>query len=171
MTAIPLALRRTAVYRLFDLRGALLYVGITCNVASRFRDHAKDKHWWSEVAHHVIEWHGDRASAAEREAQLIVDEAPTHNQALNPYRRSGGVGVPTRRPRTVRGSSLLTIPEVAKLAQVSLETVFEWIEGGELLVTHVPVRHSVATEMRVSLKHFDRFIAGRTARYARSAEA
>lgn len=171
MTAIPLADRETAVYRLFDRTGSLLYVGITCNIASRFHSHAGDKQWWSKVAHHVIEWHGNRANAAEREAQLIVDEAPMHNRALNPYRHSGSVGVPTRRPRTVRGSSLLTIPEVAKIAQVSLGVVLGWIEEGDLLVTRVPVRHSVATEMRISPKHFNRFIAARTTRYVRPAQA
>lgn len=171
MTATPLADRETAVYRLFNTSGSLLYVGITCNIASHFRGHARDKQWWPEVAHHVIEWHENRADAAQREGQLIADEAPMHNRALNPYRHPGGVGVPMRQPRTGRGSSLLTIPEVARIARVGLESVLGWIEKGELLVTHVPVRHSAAREMRISPKHFNRFITARTARYARSAQA
>ena len=40
---------KTAVYRLYDAGGQLLYVGMTVNLQHRFAAHAKEKCWWSLV--------------------------------------------------------------------------------------------------------------------------
>ncbi|WP_031129594.1 GIY-YIG nuclease family protein [Streptomyces aureocirculatus] len=43
-----------AVYRLYDAAGHLLYIGLTCNPRSRWKDHRKEMLWWREVAFKVI---------------------------------------------------------------------------------------------------------------------
>lgn len=78
---------RTALYRLYDTDGQLLYVGITNNVKKRWRAHEKDKAWWSEVTHKTIEWFETRKSAERVEKVEIEEEEPLYNRALNPNRR------------------------------------------------------------------------------------
>jgi hypothetical protein len=41
---------RTALYRLYDETGQLLYVGITTYPPKRFVEHERDKPWWPQVA-------------------------------------------------------------------------------------------------------------------------
>lgn len=69
----------TALYRLRDQEGWLLYVGITDNPERRWKDHAKDKPWWPEVADRSIDWLPSRAHAIAAEAAAIRTERPRHN--------------------------------------------------------------------------------------------
>lgn len=70
---------RTAVYRLFDSSGALLYVGISCNPEKRFRAHRNEKDWWQEVDGISIEWFESRHKASLAEAHAIGTEGPLYN--------------------------------------------------------------------------------------------
>lgn len=70
---------RTAVYRLFDGAGALLYVGMAVHPSARWRAHALEKPWWPEVASKSVEWHETRETAAEHEYQAIASENPRYN--------------------------------------------------------------------------------------------
>lgn len=47
---------RTALYRLYDTRHQLLYVGITNDPRVRFATHAVDKPWWPNVVRRDVEW-------------------------------------------------------------------------------------------------------------------
>lgn len=69
----------TALYRLLDAGGTLLYVGITFNPQARWRQHAKDKPWWSQVAEKKVEWFMARDEAEQAEARAIQGEWPRHN--------------------------------------------------------------------------------------------
>ena len=69
----------TAVYRLYDYGGRLLYVGITNNPDVRFAYHALTKGWWCRVAEKRVEWHTDRPTARQHEASAIKAEGPVHN--------------------------------------------------------------------------------------------
>jgi predicted GIY-YIG superfamily endonuclease len=73
----------TALYRLRDQRRALLYVGITGNLEQRWRTHAADKAWWSEVATRSIEWLPTRSHALAAEAEAIRSERPRYNRQHN----------------------------------------------------------------------------------------
>jgi predicted GIY-YIG superfamily endonuclease len=53
----------TALYRLFDTDGVLLYVGITRDTEKRWRQHALKKPWWPQVAERTVEWHPTRLAA------------------------------------------------------------------------------------------------------------
>ncbi|MGW2937646.1 GIY-YIG nuclease family protein [Streptomyces sp. NPDC001156] len=76
---------RTALYRFYDKGGALLYVGITANVESRFADHERNKEWWPQVAKKTIEWFDTRPPARAAEVQAILDERPAYNVNSSPW--------------------------------------------------------------------------------------
>lgn len=83
--------RETALYRLYDEGGLLLYVGISINPDRRFAQHSYEKDWWGEVHDHMIEWFPSRSAARRAEWRTIHDEAPLHNKqrpsdGLNPYK-------------------------------------------------------------------------------------
>jgi len=71
----------TALYRLYDEDGVLLYVGITRNPPARMKAHAAEKSesWWAEVATTEIEWLSSRPEALTAESIAIRDECPEYN--------------------------------------------------------------------------------------------
>lgn len=77
---------RTALYRLYDEAGVLLYIGISHQPEVRFEQHAKLKEWWPQVARREVEWFDDRPSAAVAEATAIRSEDPEHNGTYSPRR-------------------------------------------------------------------------------------
>ncbi|CAL9647890.1 GIY-YIG nuclease family protein [Streptomyces sp. enrichment culture] len=81
MPALP---SRTAVYRLFDADGALLYVGMSYAPERRIRDHRRQRAWWPQVASISIEWFATRYRASLAEAKAINTENPVHNVHQTP---------------------------------------------------------------------------------------
>lgn len=69
----------TAVYRMYDADGRLLYVGMTNNTDVRWKWHAQSGGWWHRMASSTVEWHPDRAAARRHEAAAIKAEAPVFN--------------------------------------------------------------------------------------------
>lgn len=55
--------KRTALYRLYDANGVLLYIGISGDPKRRFRQHARTKHWWPEVVRKEEVWFDTRREA------------------------------------------------------------------------------------------------------------
>ncbi len=74
---------RTALYRLHDSEGQLLYLGISVDPLRRWPEHAADKPWWPSVANFTTEWFGTRTAALEAEAEAIRRERPLHNIVHN----------------------------------------------------------------------------------------
>lgn len=70
---------QTALYRFYDPDEKLLYVGITRNPPSRFRDHESQKIWWRQIARIDVEWHPNRQDALDAEREAIRTEKPLHN--------------------------------------------------------------------------------------------
>ena len=92
--------QRTALYRLYDADGSLLYVGMTSNLRSRMVGHAADKPWWAAVARQTTEWYDTRAEAAAAEAEAIKSENPIHNiQGTSKHREHIEAGFERRRRR------------------------------------------------------------------------
>jgi hypothetical protein len=71
---------RTAVYRLFDADGALLYVGISKSFGLRWQQHAHAQPWWPEVQRQTVEWRETRREAEEAETVAILSEKPRYNR-------------------------------------------------------------------------------------------
>lgn len=70
---------RTAVYRLLNASGVLLYVGVAIDPEVRIASHAREKPWWNEVHDRRVEWYPDRVTALRAEADAISTEQPIHN--------------------------------------------------------------------------------------------
>ncbi|MFF6940445.1 GIY-YIG nuclease family protein [Streptomyces lavendulae] len=70
----------TAVYRIYDVADALLYVGITNDTETRWRDHLLSKPWWRSDAHrYEVAWYPTRGDALAEEQRAIQNEHPKHN--------------------------------------------------------------------------------------------
>lgn len=78
---------RTAVYRIFNAAGELLYVGSSNNPRIRCYQHASTKRWWSEVASRTEEWFETRLEAKSIEKAAIVAEKPRYNVQHTPLHR------------------------------------------------------------------------------------
>lgn len=78
-------MRPTAVYRLFDHSGALLYVGVAFDPDARFKQHKRTKSWWPEVDHArtLIVWFDNRDEAESVELASIREELPVHNVVVS----------------------------------------------------------------------------------------
>lgn len=70
----------TAVYRLFDRSGVLLYVGMSMNPEARIRSHSL-RSWYQDIDSRrtVTTWYGDRVTAHAAERAAISAESPLHN--------------------------------------------------------------------------------------------
>lgn len=73
----------TALYRLRNSAGELLYVGISSKPPQRWGQHAADKEWWPEVADLSLEWLDSRADALDAEGRAIRTEKPKYNVLHN----------------------------------------------------------------------------------------
>lgn len=71
---------RISLYRHFDAAGALLYVGVSDNPASRLRQHLVTSDWAGEIASVTLAWFDDRQSALCAETIAIMTEKPLHNR-------------------------------------------------------------------------------------------
>lgn len=72
----------TAVYRLYDSAGALLYVGVTSNPDARFGAHSLIQPWWAQVAARDVTWYPTRTEGKAAEAEAVRTENPLHNRRL-----------------------------------------------------------------------------------------
>ena len=83
---MPASPERTALYRFFDADGRLLYVGVSGNTESRWRQHAESKPWWPDVAEKTTEWLDSRPDALDAERAAIRTEKPlyNHQNAVSP---------------------------------------------------------------------------------------
>lgn len=103
----------TTLYRFFDERDQLLYVGIAGNPGRRFDQHAKGpdgKPWWPRVVRSTMEHFDTREAALAAEAAAIITEGPLHNVVHN---RNPGVPLPrppgNTRLRTIHAMEVTTL--------------------------------------------------------------
>ncbi len=75
------------LYRLFNEKGLLLYVGRTIDVATRLRSHQAKKDWWSDVSMITLERHDSAEVLREAERAAIRDERPHWNANFNQSKR------------------------------------------------------------------------------------
>ena len=72
---------RTALYRFYDAREELLYVGITDDPWRRWREHMQAKPWYPRVKHQSVTWYDTRGQAETAEKRAIRAERPQFNIA------------------------------------------------------------------------------------------
>ncbi|MFI2761350.1 type II toxin-antitoxin system prevent-host-death family antitoxin [Streptomyces echinatus] len=142
---------RTALYRLYDADGTLLYIGISHDPNARFEQHAKLKDWWPLVAQREVEWFDDRPTAATAEAEAIRSEDPEHNgtYSLRRDRRTARDVVAHDGLREV--SLSLARPKIAGLLR-SVEN------GGEPIVL---LSHGRRDAVIVSVEFYEQALAAR----------
>lgn len=105
---------RTALYRLYDANGTLIYVGISKNPEVRWGTHKSEQPWWPQVVRKTVEWYDDRTTAAKAEAVAVRTENPLMNRAVPD--EDGGSGYRIRFPRPKREPV-----EAPKLRRVRLD--------------------------------------------------
>ncbi|GIM90346.1 GIY-YIG nuclease family protein [Paractinoplanes toevensis] len=73
----------TAVYRVFDQLGRLLYVGVAIDPEVRLACHAREKLWWRDVdpSRTRIDWFPNRHAGITEENRALETESPIHNVA------------------------------------------------------------------------------------------
>lgn len=85
-----------ALYRFYDIDGRLLYIGISLNPGSRWKQHRDDKPWWHDVAQVTVERLPSRQVALAAEQAAIVAERPRyniiHNRSSDRIESTGGWG-------------------------------------------------------------------------------
>lgn len=67
------------LYRVYDVRDELLYVGVTLDVEQRFAAHRQGKTWWADVATIRLEHFGTRPELEAAEEAAIAAGRPVHN--------------------------------------------------------------------------------------------
>ena len=75
----------TSVYRYYDDRDVLIYVGITKRGTVRNFEHNKRADWWPYVARQEVDHFPTRTEAADRERGLIRLHCPPFNRQHNPH--------------------------------------------------------------------------------------
>lgn len=73
----------TQLYRHFNSKGALMYVGISMSVAQRLAQHKLNSAWFDDIANITIAHFATREQAVEAEAEAIRSERPAFNTAHN----------------------------------------------------------------------------------------
>ena len=68
------------LYRHFNERGELLYVGVSLHVLTRTVQHRQGSHWFDDVTRIEIERHQSEAQAKAAEAKAIREEKPKFNR-------------------------------------------------------------------------------------------
>ncbi|WP_053638273.1 MULTISPECIES: GIY-YIG nuclease family protein [Streptomyces] len=117
MPALP---SRTAVYRLFDADGTLLYVGMTYAPERRFRDHRAKRTWWSQVDGISIEWFTTRYRASLAEAKALRTEHPVHSvHQAAPWREQQRVDALAVSPEARRNRSIGLTAHAARARSLS----------------------------------------------------
>lgn len=151
-----------ALYRLYDVEGTLLYVGISTNPKARFIQHALYKSWWPSVDRTSVSWlEVTRQEALAIEAAAIRDEEPVHNGKHNgriaPFSADTWpmIDAPVRQKANTLAARMrdeikdgrwqpgMRLPEceaVASASGVSLGTAnraYEYLKKEGLLVAHI----------------------------------
>lgn len=73
------------LYRFYDSKGQLLYVGISQSWVERLRQHHRNSEWFDQVASASFEHFSSRDEVEKAEKKAIQTEGAIYNKALNPH--------------------------------------------------------------------------------------
>lgn len=109
------------LYRLFDVDGALLYIGVTADLLERLHQHEALQPWWADVASVQMVRYARRKDALADEWAAIQQEDPVHvHQHPSPRGERKAVAVRVSPPD---GHTWIRIGEVSSLLRVSKDAV------------------------------------------------
>lgn len=77
---------KTYLYRFYNHKGALLYVGVSLSVTQRLAGH-QGAGWFNQVSEMRVETFADRTTALKAEAAAIKSERPPYNVMHKPVFR------------------------------------------------------------------------------------
>ena len=125
----------TALYRIWGDADLLLYIGVSDDFGSRWKQHAKQQPWWDEMRRLTVDaWYESRAQAEAAEQAAIKAEAPKYNkQHVTPGSREEAreevLALLTSRLKPL----LLTYRQAAALLDVSMSKLHQMIRDEEIL--------------------------------------
>lgn len=144
----------TALYRLYDAAGDLLYIGVTSLPKARWHNHKRERSWWPQVARKDLEWHPNRSAALLAEKRAVETEWPRYNTIHHPIHEPAFIQ--RRREnalRWARGPEVEPYPEGVTWADVAgdldLDQVYTAIESLNLTGLAAPI------ELRRRLQHLE----------------
>lgn len=125
----------TSVYRYYDDKGTLIYVGITGRGVSRNTEHNKDKNWWRWVSRQKVEHFETREEAHAREVEIIQQCRPPFNTHHNPcgsalapiYVAARDEGV--YQPEWFERRDDLTLVPMSETIKTPIQNVYQWWTG------------------------------------------
>lgn len=140
---------KTALYRLYDRDGTLLYVGITHDLQERWRSHARNQIWWLDVARKEHVWFNTRAEAETAEKRAILSEDPLRDKSRRPRT---GQGTDAFWPETDYDNPRRDPYEEAMVAAAA-EKIMEALRDGRIPTWSVlPVVHRLGRMVGVSTR-------------------
>ncbi|MCE7081201.1 GIY-YIG nuclease family protein [Streptomyces sp. ST2-7A] len=83
MTYSPPPRGRTAVYRIYDRRDRLLYIGVAVKPEQRIQRHNSTAAWWMLARTQSVEWFATRAEAELQEMRAVRREGPLYNSVYS----------------------------------------------------------------------------------------
>lgn len=171
-----------SVYRLFDARGALAYVGVTKDLGQRLAMHRLQSEWWPEIDPDLtaVTYHPTAREAGAEEWTLISEHQPrlNVNGTLSPYTPYGRDYNPDRiqgipdvewlrgELRAERARSQITYEELAAIADVPRSTAHGCIGGSRDF--NIPAFFRLATALGLNpldLIHRSMSVEGRRTCY------
>ena len=128
----------THLYRHFNQKGVLLYVGISLSTVARLTQHRTASHWYNDIASVTVEKFESRAAALRAERCAIAKENPVHNLKRPTTREVKQAEVLTESSRNdllkrvVQFNPLYSIDEVCAALGFNPSTVKKLIEQNKL---------------------------------------
>lgn len=126
---LSLKLDDYCVYRMYDSKDRLLYVGITRSLRSRVRAHYAEKLWIADVTRVEVDHAVSEVQAKEQEKRQIAELVPTYNVALVPSTSRKVTRLTNRERRVVTLAAIEqnSSSAVAKKHGISRETLCGWV--------------------------------------------
>ena len=128
------------LYRHFDERDNLLYVGVSLSTIQRLSQHKNHSHWFNNISKVTIEQFPTREEVLEAERIAIEKEEPLHNVALKKHHTSKLRVTEDRREDSrvhlvnsvIEYKPIYSFHDAAILFGVGDSKIKEWCETGSL---------------------------------------
>ena len=138
---------RANLYRHFDGKGILLYVGVSLNTLIRLGQHARNSAWFVSIKRVDVEQFETREAALIAEKKAIEQESPKHNThhkkvnymlAIEEKRHAVEISKQRLTSRIVEFDPLYGLIEAAALLQISTSGLKSLIAAGKIGHVRVP---------------------------------